>query len=418
MVKKSCFDPQWVLDTMSVNADLRERLQQEAEKVARNARLRAARRGRALLRKGAEAKPVPPVQAAAVPPPEPPTWPHLVAWQLSQVELLSSDANARFADRDFIGRIKKAVERMQKAGPWRRLVTLPEDWRMRVEDLRTRFPNFGDVVDYVAAACAVAEQRDRVVRFGHILISGAPGIGKSLFVEALAQSFSLPWHRIDMASAQSSARLAGSDEYWSNTKPGLLFEILAFGVDNAAANTLVVLDELEKASSNGVHDPIGALYSLLEPASARNFTDLSFPSIVLDASGVLFIGTVNQPERVAEPIRSRMRHFAVAAPNAEQSRKIIERIYAEAAAELNMRAGVLPANVVDLLVRFSPRRVKQLLMEAFGRALLAGRRGALEVGDIPAARAPAAVPTPKVAPIILIKAYRDEPDEHSIRVFH
>ena len=72
--------------------------------------------------------------------------------------------------------------------------------------------------------------------------------------------------------------------------------------------------------------------------------------------------------------------------------------------------------LVRLLVPLPPRRIEQLLIEAFGRALLAGRRP-LEGRDVPAAKAPVEVPAPKMAPIV-INAYSDELDEYRDRTFH
>ena len=409
--KRRRWNPKWALDQLELGADRRHELQVEGERFARANERRVAR---ALRRRGEDVagvlkssksagKPGAESEVSTSPALPPPEGRHVLVWQATQLDELEAAGQNRTSDRDELSRLKKVVAQMRKVGPWRRAVPLPADWRALVDDLAKHFPNFSQVTDYIAAGCALSERKDGIVRFGHLLLSGPPGIGKTLFVDALARSFALPQHRLDMASAQSGSRLAGSEEFWSNSKSGLLFDLLALGTGGAAANSLILLDELEKAGGDPRYDATGSLYSLLEPASARNFADLSHPSITLDASHLIFIGTANEPHRIAEPIRSRLRHFPIAAPSPAQARGIVERIYADGAAELGMAAQPLDGAILDRLTRYPPRIVRQMVQEGFGRALAAGR-STLEARDFPSdpVRAPSPPPARKTQALLLV----------------
>ena len=172
------------------------------------------------------------------------------------------------------------------------------------------FPNFHELAELMRDHFALSSLGDGRVSWPAVLLVGPAGIGKTEAARWLADQLVLPFRVFDMASTQSSSPLAGSESFWSNSEPGQLFELLAY---QPLANPVVVLDELDKASNGRPqYDPLAALYTLLEPPSARNFIDLSIRDFSIDASYVNWMAAANELEAILGPLRSRLTSTAQA----------------------------------------------------------------------------------------------------------
>lgn len=148
---------------------------------------------------------------------------------------------------------------------------------------------------------------------------------------------------------------------------------------------MAVLDELDKVDQSSRYDPLGALYGLLEPRSARSFTDLSIRDFSIDASHVNWIATANSVEPIPAPIRSRLTVLQISAPTADQLERIAQSIYARLRAEAswgNAFPAKLDAEVLKGLGALSPRALALTLRRALGAAARAGRQQ-INVGDLP-----------------------------------
>jgi ATP-dependent Lon protease len=290
-----------------------------------------------------------------------------------EVEKDAEASDARSQDVD-VRRRKSALHKLlARRGQYRKLATLPDNWRHQLDAIEADFPNFDEVVDYLRAMFSVAQIGDQSPRLDPLLLNGPTGIGKSLFAERISAFFGSGFRRINMENAQSNSQLVGSDEFWSNSQTGAVFEALTKG---DWANATFFLDEVDKVSARKEYDPTAALYGLLEPGTARVFHDLSMPGIALDASRIYWVLTSNETANIPNPILSRVRRFDLANPTQEQALRILHNIYGQVQLEVKLTTPMAPLSeeVLAPLVRVSPRRQKQLLREAMGRALYRGRK--------------------------------------------
>ena len=153
------------------------------------------------------------------------------------------DRHRAKADEKF-KRAQQIAERIRAAGHERRtLGMLPDEWDVLIEEFTQAFPNFSDLAEVLHDHFALNAMGDGRVAWSPLLLVGPAGIGKTEAARWLAERLALSFRVFDMASAQSGSPLAGSEAFWSNSEPGLLFELLAYQLKT---NPVVVLDELDK----------------------------------------------------------------------------------------------------------------------------------------------------------------------------
>jgi len=257
--------------------------------------------------------------------------------------------------------------------PDRRLATFPEDWDVRLADLRERMPNFSVVLDLVEQTVALSRLGDGTLQLPPMLLLGDPGIGKSFFCRLLGEAADTGYFELGMASATAPWVLTGLDASWTGSKPGLVFDSLVKG---PTANPIILLDEVEKAAlGDRKYDVLAGLLPLLESHSARVFVDESV-GLPIDASRVNWVLTGNSTEGLSAPILSRLTVIEVPSPDAQQSAVIAASVWRELRAN-SLWGSTFPEHldhgVIAGLVEMAPRAMKKALNQAAAQAARCGR---------------------------------------------
>lgn len=271
-------------------------------------------------------------------------------------------------------------ERMKVRGGTRYLVKPTE--AESLDDLYEACPNFDEVINDLRRFAALAIAGNEPMQFTPILLLGEPGVGKTHFAKALAQTLGTGYEFVSMSSLTAGWVLSGASSQWHNAKPGKVAHTLIHG---EFANPVVVLDEVDKAGGDSRYDPMGALYGLLERDTARHFKD-EFVEVDMDASHILWVTTANDDRAIPEPILNRMNVFEIPRPDRDAARRIAARLYAEIVGDHDWGfPPEIPEAVLDSVAAMPPRDMRKVLLAALGAAKLDGR-DQLTIRDLDAGR--------------------------------
>ena len=294
-------------------------------------------------------------------------------YDVSAVRKLLAGVATRYREKDDIAKFKTLLNKLITTGGKRTLMPFPKQSEVFLDQLEADFPNFSQVISMLRGIHALSAPGE-VPRVPAILLLGSPGVGKTMFAEALAKGLQVPFKVVRMENQQAGAGLVGSADFWSNSKAGAVFDVLTNGY---CGNPLMVVDEVDKAATDSRYSPINGLYSLLEPGSAKSFCDESLPDLALDASRISWILTANNKEWIPEPILSRVRTFEIPQPDFNQAMQVAFNIYKKLLSESPSAQARFNAElsheVAQLLSSMSPRKMRITIETALGKAALAKR---------------------------------------------
>lgn len=291
-------------------------------------------------------------------------------YDLDQVKSAKTDLTTKSADKERVRQRSALLDHMISVGPQRKLSQPSRAWPKQLDRLAADYPNFSAVVDYLRAEFALCKNARRPLAFAPIAVYGPPGIGKSVFLDALSSILGTTYKRIQAETSQHSAAIGGTAKHWANSEVGSLFDAIVMG---KSANPLFYIDEIDKADHDGQRSITAVLYSLLEQASAKSFLDASLPEIAIDASHVQWVFAANDIEKVPAAIRSRWVEFRIPPMKLDQVIHIIQKMYADLQ-RIYRVTGMKPLSTTSLntLSRKSPREIKSLLRQAIAASILNG----------------------------------------------